>query len=91
MSGSARKPKKEENLTYQKDDVKTVLSRILSETIDREILQSCFEDLELNEIVGEGFVNQIFILINEKEKENDRKQVAKWLEFLGEESKTKNN
>jgi hypothetical protein len=84
MSASARKPKKEKNLTYQKDDVKIVILRILNETIDRKILQSCFEELELNKIVGEGFVHQIFTLVNQKEIESDRKEASKWIEFLEE-------
>jgi len=84
MSGLSRKPKKEENLTYLKDDVKTVIFKILNETIDREILFLCFQELELREIVGEGLVEQLFILINEKERVSDRKLVRKWIEFLEE-------
>jgi len=70
--------KKRKSEEYSKDLVKYLLNKILTETVDRDLLLELMID-ELEPIIGKSVINQFYAKLNELERDLDKRKIDYWM------------
>ncbi len=74
-------PFKKKESKYSRKAITYVLSEILRQTVDREILRDIV-DINLQPLVGNAVLTDFYIKLNEAEKKIDTRKAKYWLDKM---------